>query len=748
MSFADYARHGWKLCFVPPGSKGPMAKGWNLPERAIADPTTATELEGAGLLHALSGTCCLDVDDYALAALWLAERGIDLDALLADPRAVKITSGREGRHKLLYATPQPLRTHKPKESGLELRCATANGKSVQDVLPPSIHPVTGRPYEWDIGPLADWQALQPLPPALRALWEGLGATIDTSAPDVPAPAQSAPLAALEAALAEKDPNMEYDEWLKIGMGLHHQTQGSPEGLALWDRWSAGATRQARDGGPAYKGVGALRSHWLSFSSAPGKRVVTGRAILGGDPAADSEFLDLPTPESEAADDESFTVSPAKKKNEAIALLHERLIYVRQAAKYFDKDYRDLIPTAEALQHLFMGGMPKLNGRKLDPVRVLKEHPSKQIADIIAFHPGAAALFHSDGDLCANAYRDVLPAPIEPTAHEVEMLEWLFARLPEKLFADYLRAFLAHVVQKPGLKIRSAPLVWSEITGNGKSTLMGFIPALLVGRRYSMEVGRDFLSSSFNDYLVRAWHVNLTEFHAGTKLERIEMANKLKPWITDDRILVHPKGMPGYSMPNHFFVTASSNREDAAPLEENERRWAICECTAPQMTDAESSDLYEGFLLKPHAAAALRGYFMRQDISAFRPNAEAPRTQSRAHMIEAGLSAEQECLRTAFEERSGPFEKDVARIADIQEYVHSTTRYRPSAEHIGRMLSKPPYNCAKRQIRVGAARYWVMICRNHDKWRAVEGRQVWDHMHNDSVDLADDSAANTLDFLLS
>ena len=31
---------------------------------------------------------------------------------------------------------------------LEFRCGTADGLTVQDVLPPSMHPDTGMPYRW------------------------------------------------------------------------------------------------------------------------------------------------------------------------------------------------------------------------------------------------------------------------------------------------------------------------------------------------------------------------------------------------------------------------------------------------------------------------------------------------------------------------------------------------------------------------------------------------------------------------
>ena len=52
---------------------------------------------------------------------------------------------------------------------LEFRCGTADGLTVQDVLPPSIHPDTGQPYRW--GGKGDWRAIPEIPSALLVVWQ-------------------------------------------------------------------------------------------------------------------------------------------------------------------------------------------------------------------------------------------------------------------------------------------------------------------------------------------------------------------------------------------------------------------------------------------------------------------------------------------------------------------------------------------------------------------------------------------------
>lgn len=300
-SFRELIEHaGFALCAIDRGSKSPRYARWN--ENPI--PADAADgLDGAGILHVQSKTCCIDVDALELARPWLLQRGIDLDALLIDDRAVRIESGRPGRTKLLYRMDPSLRTVKPKGSGLEFRCATANGKSVQDVAPPSKHPETKRPYRWRLGILGDWYSPPRIPAPLLALWRSIVAE-DTCAvetkPQMSDSSKASSGAAFSVApsigldelaqlLNNLDPDSDHDEWLNVGMALHHETGGSGAGLQLWDTWSAEATRIGSDGKGVYRGLEHLATRWRSFSSSAGKRSITVAYLRARSVAAADEF---------------------------------------------------------------------------------------------------------------------------------------------------------------------------------------------------------------------------------------------------------------------------------------------------------------------------------------------------------------------------------------------------------------------------------------------------------------------------
>lgn len=163
---SSYVAHGFKLCAVR--GKKPFQDKWE------QNPVTDLNLfdhNGIGLIHGLSGTCTLDIDNIEHTQIALEAVGLNLADLMRD--GVRIESGRLNRSKLIFKAPAGIELkrhalnwpseHNQKESDVvfELR-----GGLTQDVLPPSIHPDTNQPYVW----VGDWSNLPTLPPELLNIW--------------------------------------------------------------------------------------------------------------------------------------------------------------------------------------------------------------------------------------------------------------------------------------------------------------------------------------------------------------------------------------------------------------------------------------------------------------------------------------------------------------------------------------------------------------------------------------------------
>jgi len=254
----EYKRLGWVLVPLKAGEKKPLREGWGKRENCVSPSQEwPQEAGGVGLAHAYSGTCSIDLDDLSKATSWFLARGVHIGKYLNADEAVRIVSGAPNKAKLLYRLPpgtEPLPHVKRDRDGFELRCATRKGLTVQDVLPPSIHPGEKKPYKW----MGDFRALPMLPHDIAEIWyEFLRANSERQ------PERNAELldSFIRSAIKALDPGMEYNDWLAVGMALHSV---SPEYLDLWDEWSAGDRK--------YSG-GDCESRWLGFE--PGGGITLG-----------------------------------------------------------------------------------------------------------------------------------------------------------------------------------------------------------------------------------------------------------------------------------------------------------------------------------------------------------------------------------------------------------------------------------------------------------------------------------------
>lgn len=260
MKICDLIASGLVLVPVPHGQKGPLSSNWNLPRNCVSDVLAAGRLVGmnVGLAHAYctpSPTCAIDIDHYLHAKAWLATHGVDLEPLLFDSDSVVIWSGKQNSLKLVYRLPtgmQPLESKKINGSDgksiIEFRCATKEGKTVQDVLPPSIHP-DGHQYQW-VGagsPLA----LPTIPLSLLKVWGLLianssrvsqrmfGTPAKSTKPETPRQ-----IALVEEALLCISADCPYETWRNVVWAI--QSTGWKRAEAIAQAWSSSAPDRYND----------------------------------------------------------------------------------------------------------------------------------------------------------------------------------------------------------------------------------------------------------------------------------------------------------------------------------------------------------------------------------------------------------------------------------------------------------------------------------------------------------------------
>ena len=206
--------------------KHPRAANWH--HTPIWDEDQLDNMVTAGFFETGYGVLCrrllvVDVDARNGGVESLSRLLEDIPEIAAAGLIVNTGSGGGSKHYYFsISEPMPLMSHLPQYKGIDM-------KSSGFVVGPGSRHASGGVYDAVIGSPGD---IGPAPHALidllrkpeRHRTEYDGRSIDVSHSDI---------ADMLAAIPNDD--WPYDDWLKIGMAIHHATGGT--GFALWDQWS-------------------------------------------------------------------------------------------------------------------------------------------------------------------------------------------------------------------------------------------------------------------------------------------------------------------------------------------------------------------------------------------------------------------------------------------------------------------------------------------------------------------------------
>lgn len=602
---AEYIASGLALCSIGAGSKAPRARGWNEKANAITNPVDAAQLsDGVGLLHAFSGTMALDIDNFGDASSWLKVRGVDLRQLLDAPDAVAIASGKPGRGKLLFRIPPdmgPIETVQISgEDGmvLEFRCASRDGKSHQDVLPPSIHPETGMPYHW--AGSGSWQNIPLIPDTLLACWRGELAIRCLPANDrnlsvmTNRVLQSFPVSDAEE-VANNCPVIgemrqsigQYQsegEWRACLGVLLHTTQGETV-CHEWSRGHAdyspaetqGKLERLRPFGPTTCDV--LGRHRPDVcTKCPQWGQVRSPISLGTKkPIA------------------SAVISPA---GGGLASLPHRLPVlsaVATANRFFGYTYdwgergtyfrRDTSGTPfpcakEEVANAMANRFVIMSDGSLSPLfKIWNSSPDRLEVARVVYAPGLGSI-DAHGSTILNLYQGLARQPIKGawTLMRRHLLQVICrGNLRHYLF---LIAWMAHLIQKPAEAPGVVVVLRSLMEGAGKTTVVEWLCAML-GRHALMLNDPTQLLTKFNAHLEDKSFIGVNEpSWPGNK----DAEAKLKSMITDPFLTIERKHGGVYSVPNNLHFMFTTNAEWAVPAGAGARRYLVLDVDASKAGD--------------------------------------------------------------------------------------------------------------------------------------------------------------------
>lgn len=299
--------------------------------------------------------------------------------------------------------------------------------------------------------------------------------------------------------------------------------------------------------------------------------------------------------------------------------------------------------------------------KLPKDSLVDEMVTESVIDIVdcpTFAPGQELLIEEDGLRKINTWVNPCVEPIDGDASIFENhLKFL---VPDEQERQILIEWLAYQVQNPGVKIRWSVVLCGKHQQTGKSTIGHFMRKVL-GEDNVKSPSNERLHEIYTDWQEQAQLVIVEEIKHS---DRIELMNKMKPFITEPTTMVRLPGGRSYTMPNRYNILMTTNHEDALLVDQYDKRYCIIQVPVERNTDEYYQKLYE-FLDSPDCAGVLMNYFKKIKLDKFNPKGTAPMTKQKLVSIEASRNALEQFIFGRAEDRAHPFNMDVVSIRHIK-----------------------------------------------------------------------------------
>lgn len=214
---------------------------------------------------------------------------------------------------------------------------------------------------------------------------------------------------------------------------------------------------------------------------------------------------------------------------------------------------------------------------------------------------------------------------------LELLRYMCSaeRDPQALYQWVLR-WIAYPMQHPGAKMRTTVVVHGP-QGTGKN--MFFEAVLAIYGAYGRIIDQAAIEDRFNSWASRKLFLIADEVVARSDLYHVK--NKLKSFITGDRIRINPKNMAEYEEANHVNLVFLSNEAMPVVLEEGDRRHCII--WTPEKLQPE---FYAGVLaeLNNGGVAALHDFLLNLDLGEFDQGTLPPLSDAKAKLVDLSLDS--------------------------------------------------------------------------------------------------------------
>lgn len=495
-------------------------------------------------------------------------------------------------------------------------------------------------------------------------------------------------------------DLDYDAWLRVGMALYHQFEGSPAGFKAWVAWSALSDKHDDS---------TMKNKYKSFGGSTNP--VTMASIIhhvkqsGGVVASGSFYDDLLVEAESITTIEQYTVfrdKIAAMSNTILPPVHragvvsevagnfgksngmpkgaftkemqaskvvvrvssgmpewlEPWVYIENTMHFANSDVSDYAIKREAFNAKY-DREPECLAAQMPASQVaLVDYQIRTVVDTM-FYPGAGRFFTYEDKDMLNSFtaKGVVPDDVlsEQGKAAVELftshLDFTLENADER---EIFLNWMAYIYQNPGKRVGWAMLLQGA-QGSGKSYFGALLQELMGSNVQSLDTGA--ISGRFTGWATGALVTVVEEIRiSGTS--KYEILDKLKPIISNQTIQIEEKGRDHRTVPNFTSYLLLTNHKDAIPLSDGDRRYCamfsrvqseqqlFAELGGSEGARAYFDTLFES--MRANAGALARFLLDRKIPASFDPNGRAPETAARLEMKDLSVSPDADMLENLIE----------------------------------------------------------------------------------------------------
>jgi hypothetical protein len=555
---------------------------------------------------------------------------------------------------------------------------------------------------------------------------------------------------------------DYDTWFHIGMALHHQFDGSQEGLDMWHEWSAQAPNYDMD---------VLDEKWPTFAIEGKKREpITARFILKQAQAeeerlAGEELDEIKDDIRNAEDHRQFQMVMERIKHIAfppmireslVTLLKERIkkatdtampvpiirraiayenpdmksspawlrdiVFIQQDESFYNKRTRQVLSTKAF--DLSYGRFLLTKKDILEGIST-PEHSASHVAvhryqvPAVAnkmYAPGEDEMFEANKLMFVNSYSDAtVPEDVPETLNRKQRkicarvekhLEHLF---PVERDRKLLLSWLAYIVQTNG-KVNWSPVV-QGVENDGKS-FFGRLMAAVLGGENVNTINGDTLAEQYTSWAEGCQFLMIEEVRLHGA-DRYAVINRLKPYISNDMVTIRRMRTDGYKVINTVNYFLTTNHKDGVPVNDSSTRyfpmfsrWQTKAALAA--FNKANPDYYKRLHAALKHAGALRRWLLDFELhEEFNPVERARESASLAEMVYLNQTEEEEGLSEILEESDDPeVSRELLNSSKLAEAMADRGLTVPYGQAWKRMLSERGFTpLGKVKVNGKTPTYW-------------------------------------------